>query len=85
MVEVFKTNVEDSDHASWIIDCIGKRFSNYTANFDLEDCDNILRVKCMDAPIESQAIINLVHDSGYYAEILQDKIRPAKSPILYSN
>ena len=78
MVEVFKTNVEDCDHASRIIDRIHKRFTNYAANFDLEDCDNILRVKCIDASIESKYIINLVHDLGFYAEILQDKIVPVK-------
>lgn len=78
MVEVFKTNVEDCDHATWIIDHIHKRFTNYKANFDLEDCDNILRVKFIDASIESQYIINLVQDMGFYAEILQDKIIPVK-------
>jgi hypothetical protein len=78
MVEVFKTNVEDCDHAIWIIDRIHKTFTNYTANFDLEDCDNILRIKCVDASIESQFIINLVQKLGFYAEILQDKIIPVE-------
>ena len=78
MVEVFKINVEDCDHAIWIIDRIHKTFTNYTANFDLEDCDNILRIKCVDASIESQFIINLVQKLGFYAEILQDKIIPVE-------
>ena len=62
----------------WIIDRIHKTFTNYTANFDLEDCDNILRIKCVDASIESQFIINLVQKLGFYAEILQDKIIPVE-------
>ena len=45
MVEVFKTNVKDPHHAAMLIDCIHKSFDGYNANFDLEDCDKILRVK----------------------------------------
>lgn len=85
MVEIFKTNVEDCDHASWIIDRIHKKFANYKANFDLEDCDHILRVKCPETQIETQSIINLVRDLGFYAEILQDNISPVKRWNIYSN
>ncbi len=45
MVEVFKTNVEDSSHADLLIEQIHKTYTHYTANFDLEDCDKILRVE----------------------------------------
>ena len=45
MVEVFKTNVKDRDQAKMLIDQIQKTFTDFTANFDLEDCDKILRVK----------------------------------------
>lgn len=76
MVEVFKTNVEDNIQATWIIHRIHKMFTDYTANFDLEDCDNILRVKCLHASIQSKCIIDLVHELGYHAEILHDKIVP---------
>ncbi|MGH2647703.1 MAG: hypothetical protein ACRDE8_09060 [Ginsengibacter sp.] len=79
MVEVFKTNVEDRDEAARIIARIHKEFTDYTANFDLEDCDNILRVKSPDAPLQSQCIINLVCEMGFRAEILHDMIIPAKS------
>jgi len=74
MVEVFKTNVKDCDHACWIIDRIHKEFANYKANFDLEDCDNILRIKCTESLIESQSIIKLLQGLGFYAEVLQDHI-----------
>jgi hypothetical protein len=85
MVEVFKTNVKDCDHATSILDRIHKTFTDYTANFDLEDCDNILRVKCSNAFIEPQCIIELVQDLGFYAEVLQDKIVPKKRWSIYSN
>lgn len=51
MVEVFKTNVEESVHACMLVDQIHKTFKNYKANFDLEDCDKILRVECTTGDI----------------------------------
>jgi len=44
MIEVFKTNVKHADHAKILVDQIHTTFADYTANFDLEDCDRILRV-----------------------------------------
>lgn len=45
MIEVFKTNVSDSSHAAQLVDLIQECFRGHEANFDLHDCDNILRVK----------------------------------------
>ena len=57
MAEVFRTNIEDRNHANMLIDQIHKTFIHYKANFDLEDCDNILRVECMRGQIESTKLI----------------------------
>ena len=72
MVEVFKTNVQDQDHANMLIDQIHESFAGYNANFDLEDCDNILRVECTNRLIQSPLLINFLKKFGYYAEILPD-------------
>jgi hypothetical protein len=77
MVEVFKTNVEDSSHADLLIEQIHKTYTHYTANFDLEDCDKILRVECKISEIQPSLLINLLNEFGYDAEILQDEIAPA--------
>ena len=77
MVEVFKTNVEDSSHADLLIEHIHKTYTHYTANFDLEDCDKILRVESKMAEIEPSPLINLLNTFGYDAEILRDEIVPA--------
>ena len=45
MVEVFKTTVSDSYYAKLLLTRIHARFSFYLANFDLSDCDRILRVQ----------------------------------------
>ncbi len=78
MVEVFKTNVEDCEQANRIVDRIRETFAGYIANFDLEDCDSILRIQSMDAPLESQCIINMMQELGFDAEILEDTIIPVK-------
>ena len=75
MVEVFKTNVKDQAVADKLIDQIHKTFIDYKANFDLQDCDNILRVKCMTGSIESTLLVYLLNEFGYNAEILQDEIK----------
>jgi hypothetical protein len=72
MVEVFKTNVTDQDHANRLIDQIHYAYQEYKANFDLEDCDRILRVKCTTETIQPSLLIGLLMDSGFRAEVLPD-------------
>jgi len=74
MVEVFKTNVMDTFSAKRIVALIHATFSGYTANFDLEDCDNILRIQSKDRPIEVRTIVQLMKEQGLQAEILHDII-----------
>ena len=45
MVEVFKTNVQEVDDANKIIQKLLEHFPNYKINFDLDDCDKILRIE----------------------------------------
>jgi hypothetical protein len=72
MIEVFKTNVKYQNVADKLIDLIHKTFIGYKANFDLQDCDNILRVKSMTGSIESTHLIYLLKEFECNAEILQD-------------
>jgi len=51
-----------------------KIFSNYTVNFDLQDCDRVMRVKCKKGKIDSKNIIALLFLSGFAAEVLEDEI-----------
>lgn len=74
MVEVFKTNVIEQRHAAMLVDEIHRNFVNYKANFDLEDCDKILRVKCTKGQMDSSVVINLLKDLGFSAAILPDEI-----------
>jgi len=77
MVEVFKTDICDEGHAIMLLDQIHKNFQGYNANFDLEDCDKILRVKCTSGTIQPYRIISLLKDFGCYAEVLPDDDEPS--------
>jgi hypothetical protein len=74
MVEVFKTNVNDKDLAFAMIELIHKTFDGYRANFDLEDCDRILRIESHQNDIEPSMIIGLLSDYGFQAQILDDML-----------
>ncbi|HYG20497.1 MAG TPA: hypothetical protein VD816_16270 [Ohtaekwangia sp.] len=76
MIEVFKTNVVYRDHADLLLEQIHATFSNYAANFDLEDCDRILRIKSSKGPVECEAIIYLLKGFGFEAEVLTDEPGP---------
>ena len=52
MVEVFKTNVQEDKQSQMLMEKLSYHFPHCRINFDLEDCDNILRVEGDDIPIE---------------------------------
>lgn len=69
MVEVFKTNVQKETDTNHIIAIIQREFPTYKVNFDLEDCDKILRVEGTD--LQSNIIIDCVNCLGYSCRILE--------------
>lgn len=68
MVEVFKTNVEQVDQSQWLINQIIYHIPDVVVNFDLEDCDKILRVEAEN--ISDRTIIDLLNKFGFLAEVL---------------
>jgi hypothetical protein len=68
MIEVFKTNVEQIEHSEMLIDQIINQIPNSQINFDLEDCDKILRIEAEN--VSNQIIIEILFQNGYYAEAL---------------
>ncbi|MBC7915109.1 MAG: hypothetical protein H7Y07_13410 [Pyrinomonadaceae bacterium] len=74
MVEVFRTNVKDPQHADILLSKIHQLCTEYNANFDLEDCDKVLRVQCISGSIEPSLLINLINKCGFKAEVLPDSI-----------
>lgn len=68
MVEVFKTNVEQQNQAVILLADLLQRFPSFTINFDLEDCDKILRVKGKNIPAEE--IIDVLRSNGLQGQVL---------------
>jgi len=81
MIEVFKTNVKQKGHARMLLRQIHTSFIDYKANFDLDDCDNILRVKSASGMIKSSCLVDLLRHFGFHAEVLPDIPRPAPGSI----
>ena len=68
MVEIFKTNVDDHSQAQQIITLLKHHFPAFFINFDLHDCDKILRVKGESIPINE--IEGLVSANGFQCRVL---------------
>lgn len=84
MVEVFKTSVKERQAADALIALIHDTFADVTANFDLDDSDNILRVQSMDTEIQPDQFIKLLKTEGYTAEVLPDTVPSYAHPIFRS-
>lgn len=69
MVEVFKTNVGSIREANYIVQKLAEEFPNHKINFDLSDCDRILRVQ--GSHILEKEIITLVTSLNHTCEILE--------------
>jgi len=72
MVEVFKTNITEQKQASKIIEEIQQTFPSFKINFDLEDCDNILRIENPKGNIDNELVCRLIRGVGYFIEPLMD-------------
>lgn len=68
MVEVFKTDVQHEYQAARILDVLSGHYPMYRINFDLEDCDKILRVEGANpAPAKIASVLGA---HGHYCEPL---------------
>lgn len=70
MIEVFKTNINCTEKARQLLEQLHKTFIDYTANFDLDDCDNILRVVSNCGNIKTTSLMEWLKNYGCDAEIL---------------
>jgi len=68
MVEVFKTNVQKKAQSKMLLYILSEAFPSFKINFDLSDCDKVLRVNGDN--IEALRIMILVKEYGFTCEIL---------------
>jgi hypothetical protein len=71
-VEVFKTNVDNEQSAFEIIQILKKHFPHAKVNFDLDDCDKILRVESKNGKVDPLKIIDCVVQCRHRINILKD-------------
>jgi hypothetical protein len=72
MIEVFKTNITSIKIARWLTKEIHKNFIGYQVNFDLSDCDRILRVVYNNEHFHPLNFTNWLKTKGCHAEVLPD-------------
>jgi len=68
MVEVFKTNVQKKIQSKRLLCILSEAFPSFKINFDLSDCDKVLRVEGDN--MEALRIMLLVKEYGFTCEIL---------------
>jgi hypothetical protein len=68
MVEAFKTNVQKKTQSKMLLCILSEAFPSFKINFDLSDCDKVLRVEGDN--IEALRIMILVKEYGFKCEIL---------------
>ena len=68
MIEVFKTNVKSTAEASELVAMLHRHFPASRINFDLGDCDRILRVEGPD--FHPERVAGLLNESGYHCSVL---------------
>ncbi|RYY61185.1 MAG: hypothetical protein EOO05_07290 [Chitinophagaceae bacterium] len=68
MIEVFQTNVEKEFQARIIIAFLLQQFPGSRINFDLDDCDRILRIEGQRVcPVR---VVDLMRDKGFQCAAL---------------
>ena len=69
MVEVFKTNVQKKSQSKMLLCILSEAFPSFKINFDLSDCDKVLRVEGDD--MDASRIMILVNEYGFTCEPLE--------------
>lgn len=69
MVEVFKTNIEDKTTAGMLTAELYSYFPKGRINFDLNDCDNILRIEGEN--IMAEEVARILSGKGFICEVLE--------------
>ncbi len=72
MVEIFKTNVKSKRLAGKVLKSLQSHLPAFHFNFDLDDCDRILRVQTNGCPVECIKIIQIVKGHEIDISLLED-------------
>lgn len=68
-IEIFKTNVQQKKEAQMLVQLLAGYFPAHKINFDLSDCDRILRVE--GEQVVPHRIIELLNAYHYQCMVLE--------------
>jgi hypothetical protein len=69
-IEIFRTDVYDRAEADMIVQQLNAAFTAYLINFDLHDCDRILRIENRSGRVAPERVIKMMQQLGYEAILL---------------
>lgn len=69
MVEVFKTNVQEKCQTERLLEILSGYFPNHKINFDLDDCDKVLRIE--GEKVLPDEVMMIVNENGFLCEVLK--------------
>ncbi len=72
MVEIFRTNVNNRRLADRVLKTLRANLPAYLFNFDLDDCDRILRAQSAGTPIETTKVIRIVEGHSVEISVFED-------------
>ncbi len=73
MIEVFVTNVAKKENSVFLKYELLKIFPYSEINFDLEDCDRILRIESLNnIQVAPEDVISCLGSNGFECKILMD-------------
>lgn len=68
-VKIFKTNVWTKGEAKRLVELLSRDFPNHKINFDLDDCDKILRVEGIY--LLNESIQMIVTERGFMCDVIE--------------
>ena len=69
MIEVFKTNIQQTAEAEELINLLLRHFPGSRINIDLHDCDKVLRIE--SSHVVPAKIMTLVEENGFMCSVLE--------------
>ena len=70
MIEVFATDIQDHKDARTVEGLFSIVFPRFDVNFDLADCDHVLRVES-PIPIDHGKVMTYVQNLGFSIRVLE--------------
>jgi hypothetical protein len=68
IVEVFKTDITSTAESSRLVALLQRKYPDARINFDLDDCDKILRIK---GTVQNQEVVAVLNENGYSCTVLE--------------